>query len=120
MSPSSSTASPNPSNSPCSPDLFIAAARIKDMDMNLTIQPRNAHGYIVELDGQDISNRTTGITLELTPSGLTATVELRDIAVPITHLNATVTLKPTRDDPKQARGAVAVRPSTAPAGNGIL
>lgn len=88
---------------------------------NLIItQPREGRGYIVELDGQDISNRTTGITLELTPSGLTATVELRDIAVPITHLNATITLKPTRDDPKQAGGAVAVRPSTAPAGNGIL
>lgn len=70
--------------------------------MNLAIQSREGHGYIVELDGQDISNRTTGITLELTPNGLTATVQLHDIAAPITHLNATVTLKPTRaDDPDQ-------------------
>ena len=65
--------------------------------MNLAIQPREGRGYIVELDGQDISKHTTGITLELTPNGLTATVELRDIAVvPITHLNATVTLKPAQ------------------------
>lgn len=71
--------------------------------MNLTIQPREGHGYIVELDGHDISKRTTGITLELTPDGLTTIVELCDIAVPITHLNATITLKPTRDDdPEQA------------------
>ena len=68
--------------------------------MNLAIQPHEGRGYIVELDGHDISKYTTGITLELTPNGLTATVELRNIAVPITHLNATVTLKPTRaDDP---------------------
>lgn len=65
--------------------------------MNLAIQPREGRGYIVELDGQDISKHTTGITLELTPNGLTATVELRNIAaVPITHLNATVTLKPAQ------------------------
>lgn len=70
--------------------------------MNLAIQPLEGRGYIVELDGQDISKHTTGITLELTPNELTATVELRNIAVPITHLNATVTLKPTRaDDPDQ-------------------
>ena len=70
--------------------------------MNLAIQPLEGRGYIVELDGHDISKYTTGITLELTPNGLTATVELCNIAVPITHLNATVTLKPTRaDDPDQ-------------------
>ena len=99
MPPSSSTASPNPSNSPCSPDIFIAAARIKDMDMNLTIQPRNAHGWPRHLQPHH------GIALELTPSGLTATVELRDIPVPVTHLNATVTLVPV--DAEGGAGGIA-------------